>query len=1476
MLRRLLECMTILFCAAQSSFCQSNATASVTINGNLQAVTVTSGVHQTAASASPLSSFVDSNGASHTYFIDSNQHVYHLFWNATSGWTNQDLTAITGNTLAAANSKLSSVFNNLDGSSYVFYQGANQHIYELFCCTASGWMNADLTAATGNNLPASGTDLASFATNTANTNPVMLYYFDTNQHVNTTYLMFDTGIWLNKDLTAVTSATPASSGSSIATMFAIDGTTHVFYEGSNQHIYHFDCCVAGQWSNEDLTGSTGNNLAATGTKLSILAPVSGSVTALVFYEGPNQHIYTTYYSSSPGWQTQDLTASTGNILAASGTALTSTITAASGAWYVTFVGAANQHIYTLYCCGWGIADLNANAGSSIVAGSGTGLSSVGAADNLYMHEFYLNSSQHVYDLYYNLSLPGWLTADLTSSSNPRLVDAGTASVTINGPNSTTFTATACYGTSTTPGCVGSPVNATANDVAAALAQALNASGSPVSATSFANTAYLTWRTSGSIVASVNPLVSTPDNASVFPGGSFSSTATNFAAGMASPISQENQAAGTSDWQITHPICDTSNCAQQDIIEGYASRTSVNKGEQIKLYVSANGTSVPYTIKVFRVGWYQGLGGRLMAGPISLTASQQSCPAPDSLGLIDCAWSETDAYTLTVPSTWTSGIYLAKLERSDTGSQRYIIFIVRDDSRPSLYLYQSSFATFQAYNDWGGRGLYTSDDSTPPNKTGFRASFNRPYHDGLFLLPTAEHINNGAGQLFSREIRMVRWLERQGYDVSYIADVDLHSHPDLPLNHHAVLVVGHSEYWSWPMRSSLERARETGVSLGFFCGNCLYWQVRLDPSNGVPDRIMTCYADNALDISSGSQPHDPYADLTDPTLHRLVTAHWSNQDVWKPHHSDPDPINRPEESLMGVAYELQQGPDGTSDFKTNFIADMVTTDPSMWPNWLSQLTGLSANSPLHNLVGYEADKMHGFQPAGTIGITHSIFPNGVPASHQFPADSTLYTAPSGAVVFATGSVYWERGLDEYGNNPAPPSVFHANQDHGAQQITANFLSNAAQIPPVPASARLAATVTASSSAAGYPAANAGDGNLGSQWVASLTPQTSNNYAWLQLDFGVRRFVQRVKWVGATGTPYPAASPTNYSILVSDDAVNWRTLVTRTNSSQVVNGNELLNWPGRYLRFSTTQVNDGTGWSLSFFEFWAEGGAAPPSGRLKASAAAGLSNADGLIHPDTYAVDLDFTTQWTADSGGAQSNNYGWYQIDLGIRKQIDRLKWAGATGSSFPANSPTNYSIFVSDDGTNWYDIVDRVNASPVINGDEAINTQARYVAIGASLIGNGNGWTLSFFEIWAEGYDSDNVLGATASASSEAAGYPASNALDGNMSTQWLSSVSSSTANNNAWFQLDFGVWRKQIDRVRWVGGSGTPSLADSPTNYSIEVSDDGVNWQTVVTRTNTAPVVNGYELLNAQGRYLRIQTTQVGDGTGNALSFFEFWADGY
>src|SRR5688572_19359468 len=146
-----------------------------------------------------------------------------------------------------------------------------------------------------------------------------------------------------------------------------------------------------------------------------------------------------------------------------------------------------------------------------------------------------------------------------------------------------------------------------------------------------------------------------------------------------PIVVENQRAGTSAWQISGLIANDSTGQ----IKGYASATSVAQGESISFHVSVN-TAQTYTIDLYRIGWYGGLGGRLVhhAGP--LAGSRQSACTPDATtGLIVCGWPAS--YAVTTTTDWTSGVYLGLLTNA-AGYKNYVTFTVRD-GRPAPFLYQ---------------------------------------------------------------------------------------------------------------------------------------------------------------------------------------------------------------------------------------------------------------------------------------------------------------------------------------------------------------------------------------------------------------------------------------------------------------------------------------------------------------------------------------------------------------------------------------------------------------------------------------------------------------------------------------------------------------------------------------------------------------------------------------------------------------------
>ena len=481
---------------------------------------------------------------------------------------------------------------------------------------------------------------------------------------------------------------------------------------------------------------------------------------------------------------------------------------------------------------------------------------------------------------------------------------------------------------------------------------------------------------------------------------------------ANPIQIENQNPGTTAWLIT-------NAANANEIEGYASLTSVNAGSQISFFV--NTIDPQYTLTIYRLGYYGGLGGRQMTQPVTLTGIAQPIPTPDpTYGMAECNWSSP--YVLTVPSNWVSGMYVVKLVGSQSGKQRYIVFVVRNDGRASDLMFQSSVSTYQAYNAWGGKSLYTYNSTD--GVAAVKVSYNRPYDD-----------SQGAGNLLQWELDMLAYLEQEGYDVVYSTDVDTHESPSQLLLHKGYLSVGHDEYWSYEMRQNVTAARDAGVNLGFFSADTCNWQIRFEtsPITGAADRTQVGY--------KNLWQEDP--DASNPATYYLVTATWGQARYTYPGH--------PEDALIGAMYNGAEPVDG----------NIIVTDPS---SSVFANTGLTNGSAITGLLGYEASAEAGNQPADTILLAHSPYtaPNGSTAY----GDMTVYQAASGATVFSTGTVQWSWGLSDI--SPWGPTTSIVNPV--AEQITQNVLGEFINSSASPtASATGTPTATPKSSASATPTA-----------------------------------------------------------------------------------------------------------------------------------------------------------------------------------------------------------------------------------------------------------------------------------------------------------------------------------------------------------------------------------------------------------------------
>ena len=143
---------------------------------------------------------------------------------------------------------------------------------------------------------------------------------------------------------------------------------------------------------------------------------------------------------------------------------------------------------------------------------------------------------------------------------------------------------------------------------------------------------------------------------------------------------------------------------------------------------------------------------------ALPQVQPPCLTETATGLVDCGnWAESASWL--VPATATSGIYFAKLTRTDNGGASHIFFIVRDDAGNADLLFQTSDTTWQAYNRYGGKSLYRVWRNQPAR---YKVSYNRP----LTVRGTTP-----ANSAFNAEYPMVRWLEANGFNVSYISGID---------------------------------------------------------------------------------------------------------------------------------------------------------------------------------------------------------------------------------------------------------------------------------------------------------------------------------------------------------------------------------------------------------------------------------------------------------------------------------------------------------------------------------------------------------------------------------------------------------------------------------------------------------------------------------------------------------------------------------
>lgn len=458
------------------------------------------------------------------------------------------------------------------------------------------------------------------------------------------------------------------------------------------------------------------------------------------------------------------------------------------------------------------------------------------------------------------------------------------------------------------------------------------------------------------------------------------------------IIAENALPGSTAWHIT-------KAHAGGFVQGFASTTYAAAGQSVNLYVTTSARHIDYRVEAFRMGYYGGDGARLVwtSGEYR-GAVQSTCKLTAGINMVSCdAWHRS--LTVHITSIWTQGDYLLKLVGAG-GQQSYIPLTIWDPTGTGAYLMVERSLVEEGWNTYGGYDLYVGEGSCAPTypvcNRARVVSFDRPYAE-----------SHGAADFLFAEEPLVYWGEEHGLDFDYVTDVTLTQHPDVMLDHKAILSLSHDEIWTNQERLGALSAMNHGVNIVFFGAASVLRHARLQSSPVGPDREVVDYRDAAEDPLNGVGPSGE------------VTGN-----TW-----DSPPTNYNEDSLTGEGYS---GYDvGTERFP------FVVFDAS---NWIFAGTGLKKGDAIPDVIKSDIDHvdLDAGYPSDLEVLGHSplpipeIYTNQGDWSGRTYSDLTYWTSPSSrAGVIDTGDVNWIAALTFCPTKSSCPAPF-------IDKITGNML------------------------------------------------------------------------------------------------------------------------------------------------------------------------------------------------------------------------------------------------------------------------------------------------------------------------------------------------------------------------------------------------------------------------------------------------------
>ncbi|MEV6580010.1 DUF4082 domain-containing protein [Streptomyces sp. NPDC051582] len=524
------------------------------------------------------------------------------------------------------------------------------------------------------------------------------------------------------------------------------------------------------------------------------------------------------------------------------------------------------------------------------------------------------------------------------------------------------------------------------------------------------------------------------------------------AGAADPCGPGTNAIVCENSKPGTPMSDWFSPSAYGDIKGFSAQTSVQAGETVQFKVQS---PTAYRVSVYRLGHYGGDGARLMSTAAQAAqtypanfapgGNPRSCTTKAATGLVDCGnWPVTATWT--VPADAVSGLYIANLDQADGNGVMPYPFVVRNDASHSDVVVQTSDQTWQAYNNYGGQDLYDGGGPAPDGRA-YEVSYNRPMDIG------------GENGIYGSEYQMISWLERNGYDVSYMSGIDMSTRGAAQLGNHKVFMSsGHDEYWTQDQFTNALNARRAGVHQTYFSGNEVFWKTRLAPSidgANTANRTLVCYKETKL---SFPQPNG----IPDPS------------GIWTGTFMDPAG------STNGRPYQPQNQLTGSLFSVNGYRSDAITVPGAyakmrLWRNTtVANLTPSQTATFPAGTLGYEwdSDSEDAARPPGQIAMSSTTvdindgklrldygntYGNGT-ATHSLVA---FRDPASRALVFGAGTVQWSWGLTNMPTGNPDDAV--VTEDKRMQQATVNVFADMG-VQPKSLQTNLVAT-TASTDATG---------------------------------------------------------------------------------------------------------------------------------------------------------------------------------------------------------------------------------------------------------------------------------------------------------------------------------------------------------------------------------------------------------------------------